>query len=53
MAHAASLLQNPNHSIQAIADTLGYSNANYFSKAFKKHYSLSPSEYREQKRYDD
>lgn len=50
MEQAARLLQNPNQSIQTIADALGYSNANYFSKAFKKHYGLSPTEYREQER---
>lgn len=49
MEHAARLLQNPGQTIQTVADRLGYSNANYFGKAFKKYYGLSPSEYREQK----
>lgn len=49
MSHAASLLKNPDLSLQTIAENLGYSNANYFSKAFKKFYGKSPSEYRQQR----
>ncbi len=48
MEHAARLLRDPGQSIQSVADGLGYSNANYFSKAFKKYYGMSPSEFREQ-----
>lgn len=47
MAQARALLGNPRLSLQAIAGHLGYSNANYFSKAFRRYYGLSPSEYRE------
>lgn len=49
LERAAELLGDPSLSVQAVADNLGYSNANYFSKAFKKRYGLSPSEYREQR----
>ena len=47
MEHAKKLLENRSTSLQAIAVQLGFSNANYFSKAFKKAFGVSPSEYRE------
>ena len=47
MARARELLEDPRLPMQAIAEHLGYSNANYFSKAFRRHYHISPSEYRE------
>lgn len=47
MKQAAELLKNPRLSLQAIAEHLGFSNANYFSKAFRRFYQISPSEYRE------
>lgn len=47
MEQAKALLANPRLSLQAIAEHLGYSNANYFSKAFRRHFGASPSEYRE------
>jgi len=50
MEQAKALLANPRLSLQAIAEHLGYSNANYFSKAFRRYFHLSPSEYREEGR---
>lgn len=47
MGHAAELLKNPRLSLQAIAEYLGFASANYFSKAFRRFYHASPSEYRE------
>lgn len=47
MKQAAELLKNPRLSLQAIAEHLGFSNANYFSKAFRRFHHCSPSEYRE------
>ena len=47
MARAKELLQDKEIQIQAISERLGYSNNNYFSKAFKNYYGISPSEYRE------
>ena len=47
MAQAKALLANPRLTLQGIAEHLGYSNANYFSKAFRRHFGASPSEYRE------
>ena len=47
MSRAKELLLDPGLQIQQIAERLGYSNSNYFSKAFKNFYNLSPSEFRE------
>ena len=47
MSRAKELLLDQNMQIQQIAERLGYSNSNYFSKAFKNYYQLSPSEFRE------
>lgn len=46
MERARELLKDPELSLQSIAVHLGYSNANYFSKAFRKYYGKSPSAYR-------
>lgn len=48
MDHACQLLKSTNCQLQEIAEKLGYSNANYFSKAFRKHCNITPTEYREQ-----
>ena len=48
MEHATIMMRNTSLQIQEISDRLGYSNNNYFSKAFKTYYGVSPSEYREQ-----
>lgn len=47
MQRAKELLRDDEIKIQDIAERLGYSNNNYFSKAFKNYYGISPSEYRE------
>ena len=47
MSRAKELLLDQNMQIQQIAERLGYSNSNYFSKAFKNYYQLSPTEFRE------
>ena len=47
MDKAVEWLANPRMTIQEIAEKLGYSNANYFSKAFKHRYGKAPSEFRE------
>lgn len=46
---AKRLLRDPNVRISEIAQRCGYSNANYFAKAFKETTGLTPGEYREQK----
>lgn len=48
MKQAVELLRNPKLTLPVIADFLGYSNANYFSKAFRRFYGISPSDYRNQ-----
>ncbi len=47
MSRAKELLSNNAIQIQEISDRLGYSNNNYFSKAFKNYYGISPTDYRE------
>ena len=47
MKRAADLLAAGELQIQEISERLGYSNNNYFSKAFKNYYDFSPTEYRE------
>lgn len=44
---ALELLKNNKNSILEIALNCGFNDANYFSKAFKKKYKVSPSVYRE------
>ncbi|MFP4977275.1 response regulator [Paenibacillus sp. CN-4] len=46
MEKAQELLGDPALKIQDISDMLGYKDKNYFSKAFRNYYSVSPSEYR-------
>lgn len=45
---ALELLKNKHLTIQEIALNCGFSDANYFSKSFKKKYALSPTSYRDQ-----
>lgn len=46
MDKAKELLGDPALKIQDISEMLGYKDKNYFSKAFRNYYSVSPSEYR-------
>lgn len=46
LGHAKALLATTNMSLEAISEKLHYSSRNYFSKVFRKHFGLSPSEYR-------
>ena len=47
MDAACKYLMDPSLSIQDIANKVGYSNANYFGKAFRRRYEVSPTEFRE------
>ena len=46
MEKAAEMLRGPSAKIQSVACYLGYKDNNYFSRAFKAYYGVSPSEYR-------
>jgi AraC-like DNA-binding protein len=46
MEYAVSLLQNSGDYIQEVGEQCGFLDANYFSRLFKKHYGLSPREFR-------
>lgn len=46
LSQAARLLQNPDLSIAAIAEQVGYSDAGHFRHMFKKYYGMTPIEYR-------
>lgn len=46
MEKAKELLDDLNLKIQDISEMLGYKDKNYFSKAFRNYYDISPSEYR-------
>ena len=48
ITEAQSLLKSTNHSLETIAQMVGYNDYFYFSKVFKKHCSYSPKEYRRQ-----
>ncbi len=46
MANAQSLLETTQYNISEIARAVGYDNPLYFSRLFRKHIGVSPSEYR-------
>ncbi|MEF2966811.1 response regulator [Paenibacillus sp. M1] len=46
MDKAQQLLDDSSLKIQEISEMLGFKDKNYFSKAFRNYYSISPSEYR-------
>lgn len=48
MKKAAKLLSESNRKVHQIAEALGYDNAPYFIKVFKKQFGLTPKEYRDQ-----
>lgn len=47
MERALYLLKNTNKKIYEITSELGYQNPQYFSKMFKKHYHMTPNEFRD------
>lgn len=46
MSNAQSLLENTEYNITEIAQAVGYDNPLYFSRLFRKHIGVSPSQYR-------
>lgn len=47
MERALYLLKHTNKKIYEITNELGYQNPQYFSKMFKKHYGMTPNEFRD------
>ena len=45
--HAKMLLKNTNYPINVVALNVGYTDANYFVKLFRKHCGITPSAYRD------
>ena len=52
MKKAVELMKDAGYKIYEISELVGYSNAKNFSRAFKKYYNQSPSEYRSSLIYD-
>lgn len=50
IANAMSLLDQTDYTISQIASAVGYDNALYFSRIFKKHTGMSPSDYKKHNR---
>ena len=48
LKHACELLKNPDINIQEIAEKVGFSDSSNFYKAFKKHYAVTPAQFRKQ-----
>lgn len=46
LGHAKVLLSVSNLTLESISERLQYNSRNYFSKVFRKHFGISPSEYR-------
>jgi len=53
MKYAAQLLSTDFMPIQDVAETCGYRTFSFFSRAFKKHFALTPREFRRQKMVAD
>lgn len=49
LQHAVNRLIKTNQSIETIAQAIGYHQANYFTKVFKKQFNMTPSLYRKEK----
>lgn len=51
MVQATELLRHSDLSISQIAKSLGFNQTSYFSRIFKKEYSMTPKEYRNVKKF--
>ena len=49
MERARELLLDPGIKIQDISQRVGYSDNNYFSKAFRTYYGISPTAFRQER----
>lgn len=52
LGQAARLLERTSLGVAAVADEVGFDSPFYFTKLFKLHFGMSPSEYRKQMRVD-
>jgi two-component system response regulator YesN len=50
MKKAKELLGEGEMKLSVVSEQVGYSDANYFSKSFKKHFGVTPTEYEQRKR---
>ncbi len=50
LEHARQLLESTSISISEISEKLGYSSQNYFCDAFKRHFNMTPTQYRKAKK---
>lgn len=50
LTNAMNLMDNTNYNINQIAAAVGYDNAHYFSRLFKKHTGIAPTEYKNRER---
>jgi AraC family L-rhamnose operon transcriptional activator RhaR/AraC family L-rhamnose operon regulatory protein RhaS len=48
MTRGASLLRRTEHQVTEIAFMVGFSDSNYFTRQFIKHFGVAPSSYRQQ-----
>lgn len=48
MTNAQYLLEQSANNVSEIANIVGYDNPLYFSRLFKKHFGVSPAQYRKQ-----
>lgn len=47
---ACTLLEDTDHSISSIAESVGFSSQSYFTQAFRKKYGTTPIRYRQENR---
>lgn len=47
ISYGAKLLVDTTMSIGEITEAIGYQNASYFARVFRKHFNVSPSDYRQ------
>ena len=53
LEHGETLLRTTGYTLQEISEIIGYDSCAHFSRTFKKHYGLSPSEFRKQCQKND
>jgi|GEM_PF-4332580 len=46
MKKASGLIKEAKHSMQMVAENIGFNDASYFSRSFKKYFGISPEDYK-------